>query len=76
MGPKIFSKKGKKKWATEEEIAALPEPVDAEDAQTLTQVKGDVRLEGVDFSYIPGTPIIKDLHFIPRVVYGRLCSEI
>lgn len=30
MGPKIFSKKGKKKWATEEEIAALPEPVDAD----------------------------------------------
>ena len=44
-------------------IDAEPEPVDAEDAQTLTQVKGDVRLEGVDFSYIPGTPIIKDLHF-------------
>ena len=44
-------------------IDADPEPADAEDAQTLTQVQGDVRLEGVDFSYVPGTPIIKDLHF-------------
>ena len=44
-------------------IDADAEPADAENAQTLTQVKGDVRLEGVDFSYIPGTPIIKDLHF-------------
>ncbi len=30
MGPKIFSWKGKKRWATDEEIAAQPAPVDAD----------------------------------------------
>ena len=38
-----------------------PEPVDASDAQVLTDVQGDVTLTDVDFSYIPGTPIIQDL---------------
>ena len=42
-------------------IDAKPETPDAEDAQELTNVQGDVRLEGVDFSYIPGQPIIQDL---------------
>ena len=42
-------------------IDAQPEPADAPDAQELTQVKGDVKLEAVDFSYIPGTPVIEDL---------------
>ena len=37
------------------------EPADAEDAIVLTETTGDVRLEDVDFSYIPGTPIIEDL---------------
>ncbi len=40
---------------------AEPEPEDAEDALELTQVRGDVRLENVDFSYVPGTPIIENL---------------
>ena len=40
---------------------AEPEPEDAEDAQVLTDVRGDVRLENVDFSYVPGTPIIENL---------------
>ena len=42
-------------------IDAEPEPADAPDAQVLTEVTGDVKLEKVDFSYIPGTPIIEDL---------------
>lgn len=48
-------------------IDAEPEPADAPDAQVLTQVKGDVELRGVDFSYVPGKPIIEnlDLHAEP-----------
>ena len=44
-------------------IDAEPEPVDSQDAQVLTDVAGDVRMEHVDFSYEPGKPIIKDLSF-------------
>jgi len=44
-------------------IDANPEPADADNAEVLTDVKGDVRLEDVDFSYIPGTPIIQGLNF-------------
>ena len=43
-------------------IDAQPEPEDALDAVALTDVRGDVRLENVDFSYIPGTPIIENLN--------------
>ena len=39
-----------------------PEPEDVADAEELTDVRGDVRLENVDFSYIPGQPIIKGLN--------------
>ena len=48
-------------------IDAKPEPEDAEDAVELTHVKGDVRLENVDFSYVPGRKIIQglDLHAKP-----------
>ncbi len=48
-------------------IDAEPEPADAIDAAELTQVQGDVRLAGVDFSYVPGHPIIEnlDLHAPP-----------
>ena len=42
-------------------IDAKPEPEDVEDALELTYVRGDVRLESVDFSYVPGQPIIKNL---------------
>ncbi len=44
-------------------IDAQPEAADAPDAQALTDITGDVRLENVDFSYIPGKPIIEDLSF-------------
>ena len=42
-------------------IDAKPELEDSADAQVLTDVQGDVKLEHVDFSYIPGTPIIENL---------------
>ena len=44
-------------------IDATPEPEDAADAATLSDVRGDVLLENVDFSYDPGTPIIQNLNF-------------
>ena len=43
-------------------IDAEAEPADAEDAVVFTEVRGDVRLENVDFSYVEGQPIIKDLN--------------
>ena len=43
-------------------IDAEPEMPDAVDAQELTDVRGDVELRNVDFSYIPGTPIIQNLN--------------
>ena len=43
-------------------IDAKPETPDAVDAMTLQEVDGDVRLEDVDFSYVPGTPIIQALN--------------
>ena len=44
-------------------IDAEPETPDAADAEILTDTIGDVRLENVDFSYVPGKPIIEDLSF-------------
>ena len=48
-------------------IDAEPEKEDAPDAAVLTDVKGDVELKNVDFSYVPGKPIIEglDLHANP-----------
>ena len=42
-------------------IDAEPEPEDLPNATILEQVSGDVQLENVDFSYVPGKPIIEDL---------------
>ena len=44
-------------------IDAEPETPDAVDAEILTDTTGDVRLQNVDFSYVPGKPIIEDLSF-------------
>ena len=44
-------------------IDAEPELEDTPDAIELQQVHGDVRLENVDFSYVPGKPIIENLSF-------------
>ena len=48
-------------------IDAEPEAEDAPDAIELSNVRGDVELKDVDFSYIPGKPIIEglDLHAAP-----------
>ena len=43
-------------------IDADPETPDAEDALELTDVRGDVQLVDVDFSYDPGKPIIQGLN--------------
>ena len=42
-------------------IDEKPEPTDSADVLVLEQVSGDVKLENVDFSYIPDTPIIQNL---------------
>ena len=44
-------------------IDARSEPADAEDAEVLSEVRGDVKMEAVDFSYEPGKPIIRNLNF-------------
>lgn len=41
-------------------IDAEPERADRENAVILTDVKGCVTLEHVDFSYLPGRPVIRD----------------
>ncbi len=48
-------------------IDAKPEPADDPEAVVLEHVQGDVQLQNVDFSYIPGQPIIRelDLHAEP-----------
>ena len=43
-------------------IDADPETPDADDALELTDVRGDVQLVDVDFSYDPGKPIIQGLN--------------
>ena len=47
-------------------IDAEPEIPDAADAEILTETAGDVQLAHVDFSYVPGKPIIEDLSFHAR----------
>ena len=48
-------------------IDAQPEAPDAPDARELGEVNGDVEIRNVDFSYLPGQPIIHDfsLHAEP-----------
>lgn len=48
-------------------IDAEPEPPDAEDAATIESIRGEVAFRGVEFSYVPGSPIIRglDLHATP-----------
>jgi len=43
------------------EIIDTPVEVDASDVAPLGPIKGDVRFDEVDFSYLPGTPIIKNM---------------
>ncbi len=39
-----------------------PEPLDAEDAEVLTNVKGEVEIKNVSFGYVEGKTIIKNLN--------------
>ena len=43
-------------------IDAEPEPEDRADAVALENVRGDVQMKNVDFSYLPGEPIIRGLN--------------
>lgn len=43
-----------------------PEPADLENAVELTDVKGRVDFENVDFSYVEGTPILKDINLYAK----------
>ena len=47
-------------------IDTPPEVEDAPGALPLDSVRGDVRFEHVDFEYIPGTPVIRDMSFEAR----------
>lgn len=47
-------------------IDAEPEKADAQDAITLSDVKGEVTLDRVDFSYVPEKPIIKDFSMVAQ----------
>ena len=47
-------------------IDAEPEKADGSDAVVLTDVKGQVALEHVDFSYVPDKPIIKDFSMVAK----------
>lgn len=40
-----------------------PEPADAENAQVLRDVRGDLKMDRVDFSYTPDKPLIRGLSF-------------
>ena len=42
-------------------IDTPPEPVDAENAQTLENVSGEVELDNVTFGYVPEKTVLKDL---------------
>jgi ATP-binding cassette subfamily B protein len=42
-------------------IDAIPEIPDVQDAYSLDTVHGDVNFEHVNFSYVSGTPVIKDM---------------
>lgn len=47
-------------------MALDPEPADAPDAAELTDVKGKVAFEHVDFSYVEGRPILKDINLYAK----------
>ena len=47
-------------------IDAEPEKADGLDAVVLADVKGQVALEHVDFSYVPEKPIIKDFSMVAK----------
>ncbi|MGD1994687.1 MAG: ABC transporter ATP-binding protein, partial [Anaerolineae bacterium] len=44
-----------------EMIDTQPDVVDAADAVALDRIEGHVRFDQVDFSYVPGVPVLKDV---------------
>lgn len=49
-----------------------PEPADAPGATELSNVQGNVSIQHLDFSYVPGTPIIQDFNL--EVEKGNLIA--
>ena len=49
-----------------EMFALMPETVDAPDAVDATSVKGDIRFEGVGFTYPDGTDVLHDITFAAK----------
>ena len=49
-----------------------PEPKDREDAVVLDNVRGEVRMENVSFSYTPEKPVIRDLNI--KAEEGKLVA--
>ena len=47
-------------------IDEAPEPLDADHAKELKDVKGNVRMDHIQFSYVPGKQIIHDLNLDTR----------
>ena len=56
------------------EIIDEPMEVDAPDAQPLAKIQGDVVFDNVSFSYVPGSPVLKqiDLHARPGQVVALI----
>jgi len=49
-----------------EMFGLMPETVDAPDAVEATSVKGDIRFEGVGFTYPDGTEVLRDITFAAK----------
>jgi ATP-binding cassette, subfamily B, multidrug efflux pump len=43
-------------------LDTAPDLADADDAVDLEQIRGEVRFDAVDFQYVPGVPVLKDVH--------------
>jgi ATP-binding cassette subfamily B protein len=46
-----------------EVVDTKPEITDKPDARSIGEIRGDVVFDGVDFSYVPGVPVLKDMSF-------------
>jgi len=46
-----------------EVVDTKPEITDKPDAESIGEIRGDVVFDNVDFSYVPGVPVLKDMSF-------------
>jgi len=46
-----------------EVVDTKPEITDKPDAKSIGEIRGDVVFDSVDFSYVPGVPVLKDMSF-------------